>query len=693
MVAVVLAVLTCSARDAASANRPSEEEDLAQAYGDRDFVSIATGSRQPVSRAPAVATVITADDIANMGATDLDEVLEAVPGLHVARETQGFAPVYVIRGIHLGFNPQVLMLVNGIPLTSVYTGNRGGGWGGYPVDNIARVEVIRGPGSALYGADAFSGVINIITKTADDVDGTRVGVRAGSFDTRDAWVLHGGSWGPLTVAAYLRAGSTDGSGRLVRADAQTGRDALLGTSASLAPGPINNQRDFIDAALDLSLEKWRWRASVKQRHLGTGTGVASSLDPQGHTDSRNISSDLSYESGNFARHWAVSLQASYMHYQELSDLVLVPPGGSLGGAPFTDGVIGNPDNWEQHRRVGASVVYTGLEDHRLRLGLGVEHEEVYKVRESKNFQPDFQPIGTGSVDDVIDVTDTAPFMRPFGRTKRYLYAQDEWRFATDWTLTAGLRHDDYSDFGGTTNPRVALVWDAAYNMTAKLLFGTAFRAPSLSELYAINNPVINGNPNLKPEKIKTLEAAFSWYPVSRLHLDLNLFRYEASDIIRLVDFVYENRGRQTGSGMEFEAGWDVSDSVRLSGNYSYQRSIDRGTGEDAGNAPQHQIYVRADWRFMPGWSLHSQINWLDSRARVAGDPRPDLAGYETVDLTLRTTGRARSWDIAVSVRNLFDVDAREPTPFDQSPLQPFVSLPDDFPLARRSVVIQASYQF
>jgi iron complex outermembrane receptor protein len=78
------------------------------------------------------------------------------------------------------------MLVNGLPVTTSFAGNRGNVWGGLPIENVARIEVIRGPGSALYGADAFAGVINIITKTAADINGSQFGVRAGSFGSGDA---------------------------------------------------------------------------------------------------------------------------------------------------------------------------------------------------------------------------------------------------------------------------------------------------------------------------------------------------------------------------------------------------------------------------------------------------------------------------------------------------------------------------
>ncbi len=144
----------------------AQENELAQVYGDKSFVTIATGTKQPIARAPSVATVITAEDIAAIGAADIDEVLETVPGLHVSRSPIGYNPIYTIRGIDTQYNPEVLMLVNGIPITGAYVGNRSQIWAGMPVENIARIEVIRGPGSALYGADAFAGVINIITKTS-----------------------------------------------------------------------------------------------------------------------------------------------------------------------------------------------------------------------------------------------------------------------------------------------------------------------------------------------------------------------------------------------------------------------------------------------------------------------------------------------------------------------------------------------
>jgi len=193
----------------------SQEEELDLLYGGEEFISLATGTSQAISRAPAVASVITADDIEAIGATDLDQILETIPGLHVARSSRGYNPIYTIRGIYSDTNPQVLVLINGIPITNLFAGDRSLVWGGMPVKNISRIEVIRGPGSALHGADAFAGTINIVTKSASEINGTQIGTGAGSFDSQRVWLLHGQSNNGLDVAFSFQYHKTDGQREIV----------------------------------------------------------------------------------------------------------------------------------------------------------------------------------------------------------------------------------------------------------------------------------------------------------------------------------------------------------------------------------------------------------------------------------------------------------------------------------------------
>ena len=125
------------------------------------------------------------------------------------------------------------------------------------------------------------------------------------------------------------------------------------------------------------------------------------------------------------------MQAHFRHFKEFSDLVLFPAGTNLGGGSFADGMIGNPYKWERHGGVDASGVYSGFDDQRVRLGAGYSKHEIYKIRETKNFNPDFSPIGTGSQSDVTDVSDTVPFLRPHDRNVHYVSQMNE--FSNDWT--------------------------------------------------------------------------------------------------------------------------------------------------------------------------------------------------------------------------------------------------------------------
>lgn len=667
-----------------------EDEELALIYGDKATVSIATGSKQTLRRAPAVATVITAEDIATMGATDLDEVLETVPGVHVARNTVAYAPIYSIRGVYSTNNAQTLMLQNGIPTTAMFTGGKGNVWGGLPLENIARIEVIRGPGSALYGADAYAGVINIVTKTAAEMNGTQLGLRLGKQNSQDGWVTHGGSLGPIAVAAYLRVGSTDGVSETSLRDAQSRNDQLFRTRASLAPGQVNNGHKAVDSSLDLSVDKWRWRFGYKLRDdVATGTGVSSTLDPVGKAKSERITSDLSWNDNQFAKDWGLGATASYMEYNDTvpTPFVLLPAGTTLPTGTFVNGMIAAPEKWERQIRLSAFATYTGFSGHSLRLGMGHDDLNLYKTAEHKNFtfSASGLPIPLASV---MDFSNTTPFMLPQRRKVSYVYAQDEWQFAPDWALTAGLRRDLYSDFGSTNNPRLALVWDASYSLTAKLLYGRSFRAPSFSEEYSINNPVNRGNPNLRPETNSTIETVLNWRPAKDLELNLSVFHYEMKDIIRIPtgSTTYANTGNQIGSGMELEANWSLSRSLNLSGHIAHQRSIDEATQKDSGYAPRNHAYGRADWRYSSDWLLSGQVNWVADRKRAAGDARAAIPDYTTVDLTARTHLKARGWDLVASVRNLFNEKVLEPS------LAPGLAIPFDLPMARRTFYVQMQYQ-
>lgn len=165
----------------------------------------------------------------------------------------------------------------------------------------------------MYGADAFAGVVNLITKTAADVDGSDVGARVGSYHSRDVWLQHGGSIGDISVAAFMRWGKSSGQNAIIDQDLQTLRDLASPAypPASLAPGPQDNAVDALDATLDLGLGKWRLRSSYKLRdNMGVGVGSGSALDPDSFAKSIRAHADLSWTNLQLSDDLGGGVQAS-----------------------------------------------------------------------------------------------------------------------------------------------------------------------------------------------------------------------------------------------------------------------------------------------------------------------------------------------------------------------------------------------
>ena len=690
-----------------------EEAELSLAYGGRDFVTIATGVAQPLATAPAVATVITADDIRRMGAVDLNQVLETVPGLHAGISSYRFGPTYSFRGIHTDKNPQVLVLVNGTPITQAWLSDRGVNFS-LPVELIQRIEIIRGPGSAVYGADAFAGVVDIVTKSGSDYKGVEMGVRAGSFGSAATWGMYGNRSNGIDVSLSIQASRTDGdAGRHTVSDAQTIFDEVLGTSASLAPGSFDTRAKRVDTRIDLGTRKWFARFwNWRQMDLGVGPGLAQALDPTGHAQVDNYLIEAGLREQKIAEHWMAEARVSYMDVNTKSRQTIFPPGtvlpiGADGNinlitpvnvVAFPDGLIGNPEVYEEHVRFDLVSHYSGMRNHAWRIGTGLYYSELVP-KETKNFGPGVIDGTLSPVDGTLTSVTGTPFVfiRDKSRTVQYLSLQDQWGFAADWNLTAGLRYDRYSDFGSTLNPRLALVWNTRQDLTTKLLYGRAFRAPSFAELFVINNPVLVGNPELDPETINTYELAFDYHPSFDTRIGAGIFKYKIEDLIRFVPdgngtSTAANTAGQDGHGLELELESRLSDTLDLRAYYAVQNSTDRATDSKTAFAPEHQGYAQLRWRPINLWEWSTQIKWVGERTREAGDPRDPLDDYTLVNMALTRTAASGAWSAQLSILNLFDSDAREP-----SPAEPGVPtgalIPGDYPLAGRALFITGRMKF
>jgi outer membrane receptor for ferrienterochelin and colicins len=674
-------------------------------------ISIATGNGTPLDRAPAAATVITASEIQAMDARNLNDVLKTVPGLHVSLSSLSrLDSVYSIRGIHTGFNPQVLLMMNGVPVQYNVQGGRPTLFR-LPVTSIQRVEVIRGPGSAIYGADAYAGVINVITKDASAISGTQVGTNIGSFNSRDLWLQTAGKLGDVGVAFSMAYQESDGdTKRKMQSDMQSFFDSLLGTNASLAPGALSTGYQLLDTHLALTTQQsqlnlWNWRLS----DAGIGAGGAQALDPEGRDNSDLWMGDFTYHLNTDNKDWDNSARVSYLRYNQKSRFVLFPPGTELfigsdgnidfqnpvGRVTFSEGYIGAPSALAEDAQLDLVSIYNGWDNHRMRVAIGARHQSV-NPGERKNFGPGVingsEKIVGGALTDVGGTDDI--FMEDSSRNIRYVSLQDEWQLADGWQLTAGVRQDDYSDFGTTTNPRVALVWATTNRLTTKLMYGSAFRAPSFSEQFQKNNPVVLGNPDLDPEQIDTIELGFAYTLHSNLTTNLTLFDYRSRDMIQFVqDYMATTKTAanvhdQDGRGFEWEVNWKPVPRLHIATSYAQQKAIDEVTGNPIADAPGKQFKVDVNWDFYPDWYLHGQLNWVGDRERLRvatpGVQRPPVDDYALANLSLGRKNIARELDAFLTIRNLANAKAYEPGSGETT---------EDYPLESRSVWLELRYNF
>ncbi len=620
-------------------------------------VIIATGMEQTKSDAPATVTLLTEDDIKKTGATNLTDILQTVPGVHIQRSAFGFRPEVRIRG---AASTQTLLMINGNPIRDLVW-NFGIFWKGMPASAIERVEVIRGPGSALYGADASAGVINVITKTAGKITQNEAGVRAGSLDTQEGFIQYGDQWNDFDVAFTADYSTTNG------------HDPDIKNIANVRYG-YDNQ----DIRFSLTNKNWQFLANyMRHNNLDTQITGAGFYDPVTSADDERYDLDLIYSDAQFSENWGIKAK---LHYQDLDynsnkGFRETPP-----DATFPTGRINQMSSSEHQARFDFTANYSGFNEHTITLGSGYNWQDIYQVDQIVNYD------GNTYIPPTNIAGTPGAFAPEKSREIRYALIQDIWTLAPDWELTSGLRYDHYSDFGDTFNPRLALVWQTTAKLTTKFLYGQAFRAPNFQELYAITSRS-TGNSSLDPEETETIELAVSWQINQQAQLNANLFEYTIDDFIRRDSRrKYQNSGKHKTTGVEIEGRWQLNNKLVFSGNYTWRdpEHNDYRVSEE----PEQSAYLRTDWRFLSGWNWDIQANWIADRERAEHDSRKKMSDYTITDTTFRYNG-LKNWEFAASIRNIFNENAK-----DQANIRDNISgAKMDLPLPERNAWAEIRYKF
>lgn len=598
--------------------------------------------------APAAMSVVTRQEIEARGADDVLDAVRAETGISLQGRSIGGRKLISLRGM----DPKhTLFLVDGRRLAASdgTVGHSDFQYDWIPVDDIERIEIVRGPLSVLYGSEALGGVVHLITRQAGErwrvgarVEGSAAGGDRGGDGHRASVSVDG----PLAPGLGLRVGVATGR-----------RDAVA--SPDDAQVSELEGHDKTDAWLGLAWQPTAVHRMALDLNAGEETRTADARERSGAR--RDHVSDNLLERAMAALTWDA----------EWDD---------RGNTTTQLRAYGTRLDVENRRTAGVAI--NPPQTLRDRVLEGVLRHEAGAHALTAGFE-----LRNETLED--------PGM-PDGRSlarHRALFVQDEWRVvdgARPLDVTLGLRHDDHHLFGQETSPRLYATWRAAPGWTVKGGFSHGFKAPNLKQIVSGGrregpNTVL-GNPDLQPETSDALEAGFA-FERAGLELQLMVFSQRVQDLIELAlvapgpvpgvgTYVYENIARARFRGVELGA------ATPLGGGFSVQAGatwLDASgdDGERLSNRPRLSLGARLDWTQGP-WQAglradHSGGQRLPSATRGAAD-------VDAPDLTLlgayvqRTLGHGLT--LALRVHNLTDL-----RPADESALYTHAETPRTWTLS------------
>lgn len=651
-----------------------EEFDWLREESDVTFVITASRVLEDIRKSAASISVVTDEEIRKMGAQDLMDILRAVPGVSAWYHADGHYRID-IRGVSKVGGQDVLMMLNSHPLNNNFSGGATWSLDTLPVDNIQRVEVIRGPGSALYGANAFSGVINVITKKATDFDGYQFTAGGGSYDKQQYNFLMGKYFGEVGVVFNLNYLDMDGPKRFIKRDAQSISDQFLGTNASLAPDYADTGDEKIDAALNVSFKGFSLDARYVDRERKPAVNALWSMNENNLSEPEDYYVKLGYEQDvweglNLYGKVYTNFHSDNNYHQGLTNGAVVPTPTGFVPLPPDEGLIAELSN--ENRRYGFEVQATyRINDAHTTVG-GVTYEDIQQ--EDVTYRANFLYTPVSGVviplGSVQDLSDAQNFNKEADRQFTALFLQHLWDITGDIRLTVGARYDDYSDFGSSFNPRVGLTWQFLEDFDLKLLYGRAFRAPTFQELYTQNNPAISGNPDLEPETVDTYEISLGAMLKNGFSGRITGFWNIIEDNINLVEIderlgsgIYANDNKLRSRGLELEMRYDFEKGTYVGMNYTYQDSENQDTGERIWNIPRHKGTLMGNIAFLEYFNFYADFVFAADFSRQEGDLRDDAPSFGVINTSLLAKNFLENFEgleLRFSVYNLLDKEYSYP---------------------------------
>jgi outer membrane receptor protein involved in Fe transport len=583
---------------------------------------------QKVSDAPSAVSVVTAADIRAFGWRNLDDILRSMRGLYVSYD-RNYSYLGARGFLRPGdYNSRFLLLVDGYRTNdSVYDQGTIGTEFVLDVDLIDRVEFVPGPGSSIYGANAFFGVINVITKRGRDFNGGNLAVAAGSPGASKGRATYG--WrDERGLEVLLSASAFNTRGR----DLYFPEFDAPETSHGIAQGLDYDRGNSIFAKFSYGPYRATLAYSGRTKGMPTGSYSQAFNDPRSYTFDSQSFADLAYRRVDGDAEW--NAHAYVGRYDYRGDY----PVDRASDVVNRDGA--HAYWW------GGEIRWTSTHVERHKLVAGIEFE-----RDERRDQYNFNIDGANNTQMLLDDR------RQGNRLGAYL--QDEITLRDDVLLNAGLRHDTNSSTGGVWNPRLALIWKPWKTTSIKALYGSAFRAPNAYEQYY--SVAAEGgqkpNPDLRPERIRTRELVIEQGLPGESRITASLFHNIVSDLItQTIDpadnlLIYRNMSRAVTHGVEIEYERLWQSGARLRTSYTLQRATDDVSGRLLANSPRQVGKLNLSMPFVRNdWVTGIEAQYVGRRNTLTAE----TGGYCVANWSFYLANVAHGLDFSAGAYNLFD---------------------------------------
>ncbi len=603
---------------------------------------VITAARKPqrITEASSTIDLITAEDIKRSGALTLAEVLERLPGIYTPTAHNALDMLW-IRGVGGRFNDNALLLIDGVPYRTLYYSN-------FPIneqiplEDIKKIEIIRGPGSALYGTNAFTGVISVVTKDAVDIPKNEITASYGTWNTQNHYV---------SLAEEFETGEFTFFGKYLDTDGYkvNRNDEGFRTDERRVADNHAYKLKLRHKNLDLNIRYSKFS-------LNDSTAVPDEDEEGGPTVREHILTQLGYHV-DLNPKLSLQVKAYFNHFALDRGRVAVDQNSA----------VISTNRSEIYGRVAGVDVLSTLRlspTHTMLFGVNYEYEYLDHAF-SETAEPPTAPFSLtewasasgGTTPEAIDNNTIG------------VYFEDELKLGEYVILTSGLRLDSSETSETRLSPRVSIVYIPDNKTSIKLRYSEAFRAPTYQELYKqTNDGEAEGNKNLNPQTIKTVEFELSRFIWNNHRLNTTFFYTQFENFIKVIgsgDF--QNLGKRELHGVEVGLHGRIDKDLSYFANYSLTNAKE-SNGADIGGVPENMGNLGVTYTGLDFMEVVPHLRWVGVRNRpldYQGDVpvenrRYRLHGYATMNLTLLFKRLPGPMTASLSIRNLFNTTYHTP---------------------------------